>query len=856
MTSDNFSTQNWSKANSLSHNNRSVFARREVAIDDFGIPIAVTAPIGWSLDAVKCAFHKLALSNGADLEIELDQRISVLNTANANGEKADAEAQVKASILSQKAIHATWVRAIDHRQIIKFANTSEELNALIKSNQNAKIEHAAQIAGRAAISKSWLEIQDALDRAQGSSREDHSSNPLLARAIGRAFERGVPAGAIKSMIDAHLLNQDFTASMALESKFESLDEIIQISFTGLPSQAKPTDIMPAIIALSPQILQSNNQEHADIVINLAKYVELGQFNFGDLQSDIEAWRALLGSPILCFNIGLCGLGAAIMALGFEYDGEAAAQIIKQIFGVLSAGDIDYQLAIQAEYDEDILAILDAESVGFMPVGELIVEFSTSSSETKFGLKQCAKQALGLDITKGKAITQSLLGTRTLHKSPAISFDSLAKCGLDDDAILATQQALLSARTLADAISPWVVGVDHTIAILGPDIATVTSPDFDLLEALGFERTEIEKTEFWALGSKNLDNIPHFMQPIELEQQIEIANLIAAAGNKLNLQGILWEFKLSSDKDGGNALQQILSVALRHAWPGIAIKSQTIDLIDHAIDLASYETWQEEPVIERVEVQIEKIVEKTITKPASRRRLPHRRKGYIQKAKVGGHKVYLHTGEFENGELGEIFIDMHKEGAAFRSLMNNFAIATSIGLQYGVPLEEYADAFIGTKFEPSGKVDGNDSIGNASSILDYLFRELAVSYLGRDELRTQQPNNANADISDSENLIDASQYMSKGFSRGSLPDNIFSLSNFKDKKETTQPNVEALSPEAIYVAKTGESPDYQGDPCEKCGHFTVRPTQNGTICDACGFLHLVQKSPNIDLQKETKNGNGN
>src|SRR5690606_31910253 len=122
----------------------------------------------------------------------------------------------------------------------------------------------------------------------------------------------------------------------------------------------------------------------------------------------------------------------------------------------------------------------------------------------------------------------------------------------------------------------------------------------------------------------------------------------------------------------------------------------------------------------------------------RRRLPHRRKGYTQKAIVGGHKVYIRTGEYEDGRLGEVFIDMHKEGAAFRSLMNNFAIAISIGLQYGVPLEEFVEAFTFTRFEPSGVVQGNDAIKMATSILDYVFRELAVSYLGRADLAHAEP----------------------------------------------------------------------------------------------------------------------
>src|SRR5690606_22398028 len=123
---------------------------------------------------------------------------------------------------------------------------------------------------------------------------------------------------------------------------------------------------------------------------------------------------------------------------------------------------------------------------------------------------------------------------------------------------------------------------------------------------------------------------------------------------------------------------------------------------------------------------------------------HRRKGYTQKATVGGHKVYLRTGEYDDGKLGEIFIDMHKEGAGFRAMMNNFAIAVSVGLQYGVPLEEFVDAFTFTRFEPAGMVQGNDSIKNATSILDYVFRELAISYLDRTDLAHVKPQGARFD----------------------------------------------------------------------------------------------------------------
>src|SRR5438094_7987772 len=138
-------------------------------------------------------------------------------------------------------------------------------------------------------------------------------------------------------------------------------------------------------------------------------------------------------------------------------------------------------------------------------------------------------------------------------------------------------------------------------------------------------------------------------------------------------------------------------------------------------------------------------------------MPDRRKSYTQKAVVGGHKVYLRTGEYDDGRIGEIFIDMHKEGAALRSFINNFAIAVSLGLQYGVPLEEYVDAFTFTRFEPAGPVQGNDSIKYATSILDYVFRELAVSYMGRFDL---------AHVDPSESGFDA---MGKGVGEGKVPD---------------------------------------------------------------------------------------
>jgi ribonucleoside-diphosphate reductase alpha chain len=222
---------------------------------------------------------------------------------------------------------------------------------------------------------------------------------------------------------------------------------------------------------------------------------------------------------------------------------------------------------------------------------------------------------------------------------------------------------------------------------------------------------------------------------------------------------------------------------------------------------------------------ERIVERRIEveRAPTRRKLPDRRKGYIQKASVGGHKVYLHTGEYDDGELGEIFIDMHKEGAAFRSLMNNFAVSISIGLQYGVPLDDFVDAFVFTRFEPAGQVTGNDSVRSATSILDYIFRELGISYLGRNDLANAD-GELNADglgrgAADGQPLEDsepqpASRFISRGFSRGAAPDNLVFLPTAQERG-----------------ALGGLRRD--ADVCPDCGDTALVRKGADLICDTCG-----------------------
>ena len=289
-----------------------------------------------------------------------------------------------------------------------------------------------------------------------------------------------------------------------------------------------------------------------------------------------------------------------------------------------------------------------------------------------------------------------------------------------------------------------------------------------------------------------------------------------------------------------------------------------------------EQFIDKPNAARAAAMSEKIVEKIverITVLREREKLPSRRKGYTQKAVVGGHKIYLRTGEYDDGRLGEIFVDMHKEGAALRSLLNNFAIAISLGLQYGVPLEEYVDAFTFTRFEPQGPVQGNDSIKYATSILDYVFRELAVSYLERFDLAHVDPSEGGFDALgkgvEEGKPAPATNYVSKGLTR-SRTDRLSVVSSgtqrlrdagrlrqrhraafLRRDRAQIRAGGEALAgagarapprartPRAHAKASASEkraeakAKGYEGEACGECGNFTL--LRNGTCmkCDTCG-----------------------
>ncbi|NDE89775.1 MAG: hypothetical protein EB059_01340 [Alphaproteobacteria bacterium] len=340
--------------------------------------------------------------------------------------------------------------------------------------------------------------------------------------------------------------------------------------------------------------------------------------------------------------------------------------------------------------------------------------------------------LGYDPDDIAQIERYASGHHTLHDAPAINPTSLHLRGFDAAAITRLEEALSKAMHIRHAFSPWVIGEGFCIKKLGLTADAIRDPEFDLLTFLSFSDEDVKLANQHICGSERITGCSQLKKAHEglfatakpngddrtaLSYACQLDMLHAV--QPFLLGACDYQLHLPSDTSA-----QELSVL--HTL----VQEKNIRRVTWLLDPA----WRSVEIVETQNAVQPKMVAQPITqRRISRNKMPDRRKGYTQRAVIGGHKLYLRTGEYEDGRIGEIFIDMHKEGAAFRSLINNFAIAVSIGLQYGVPLEEFVEAFTFTRFEPSGMVEGNDMITAATSVLDYMFRELAISYLGREDL---------------------------------------------------------------------------------------------------------------------------
>jgi ribonucleoside-diphosphate reductase alpha chain len=500
-----------------------------------------------------------------------------------------------------------------------------------------------------------------------------------------------------------------------------------------------------------------------------------------------------------------------------------------------------------------------------------------------------------------------VGHGSLRQAPGVNHATLAARGFTSDVLETLEKSLASAFDIKFVFNKWTLGQDFLVNTLKVPAEKLEDPSFELLPFLGFAKADIEAANVHVCGAMTLEGAPHLKTEhypvfdcanpcgkigkryLSVESHIQMMAaaqpfISGAISKTINMPNdatvedcksaymLSWKLALKANAlyRDGSKLSQPLNSAL--------IEDEAGDADDAAEALAAL------PAAARAVQVTEKIVERIIERHIrEQEKLPSRRKGYTQKAKVGGHTIFLRTGEYEDGRLGEIFIDMNKEGATLRALLNNFAIAISLGLQYGVPLEEYVEAFTFTKFEPAGLVQGNDTIKMSSSILDYVFRELAISYLGRNDLAHVQPDDlggqgGGADAAGGEGPS-PQRVVSKGLTRGRTQNylsvaggqmtggtaptgqsqmqadatggaQVFSFSGATALK--SEPDIETKSVEALFqpAAKLqatlaeaapaladaraiAKMKGYLGEACGECQNFTL--VQNGTCkkCETCG-----------------------
>jgi ribonucleoside-diphosphate reductase alpha chain len=403
----------------------------------------------------------------------------------------------------------------------------------------------------------------------------------------------------------------------------------------------------------------------------------------------------------------------------------------------------------------------------------------------------ALRTLGYSESQIAEIEAYAVGHGNLNQAPGVNPSTLRSKGFTDEKIEALNGALKSAFDVKFVFNQWTLGADWLKETFGFTDEQLNDFSFEMLPALGFSRKEIEAANIHVCGAMTLEGAPFLKDEhlpvfdcanpcgkigkryLSVESHIRMMAaaqpfISGAISKTINMPNeatvedaknaymLSWKLALKANAlyRDGSKLSQPLNASLI---------SDEEDEEDDAIE-ALVAAPAAARAVEVTEKIIERVVEKVVR---DREKLPNRRKGYTQKAVVGGHKVYLRTGEFDDGRLGEIFIDMHKEGAAFRAMMNNFAIAISLGLQYGVPLEEYVEAFTFVKFEPAGMVQGNDAIKSATSIIDYVFRELAISYLGRNDLAHVDTDFSNTSLGKGITEGKALPF-SRGLTRGASP----------------------------------------------------------------------------------------
>ncbi|MDR4493744.1 MAG: vitamin B12-dependent ribonucleotide reductase [Nitrospirales bacterium] len=520
---------------------------------------------------------------------------------------------------------------------------------------------------------------------------------------------------------------------------------------------------------------------------------------------------------------------------------------------------------------------NAQSTVIAPTGTigLVMDCDTTGIEPDFALVKFKKLAgggyfkiinqslppalrnLGYAPAQIQDITTYATGTRTLKNAPFINHDTLKTKGFDRPAIEKIEHELDGAFDIQFAFTKWTLGEEYCRQKLGLSETELNNPNLNILKFLGFTSEEILAATDYCCGTMTIEGAPH-LKPEHLPI-FDCANRCGRLGQRFIAASAHIRMMAAAQPFISGAISKTINMpsdatldAVKEAYmtgwtsmlKAVALYrdgsklSQPLNTMKDLEENAS----STEQVVSTAKHMASRVLVRYLAK---RRPLPTRRGGYTQKAIVGGHKIYLRTGEYEDGTLGEIFLDMHKEGAAFRSLMNNFAIAISLGLQHGVPLEEFVDAFLFTRFEPNGPVKMNSHIKMSTSIIDYIFRELAITYLERHDLEQVAPEDLRVDAlkkqtddEDEEELVDP---RSVSVGSTSISPEVFPSrkSTGNGVEKTGEPHQVSrhvhLKRETVTITEVQEARQkgYEGDPCPECKQFTM--VRNGTClkCDTCG-----------------------
>jgi ribonucleoside-diphosphate reductase alpha chain len=434
------------------------------------------------------------------------------------------------------------------------------------------------------------------------------------------------------------------------------------------------------------------------------------------------------------------------------------------------------------------------------------------------------------------------GRKTLRGAPAINHETLQARGFDDEGLTRLEAALAGAFDIQFVFNSWTLGEGYVTRRLGLNEARLAEWNGNLLRALGFTPAEIETANDYCCGTMTVEGAPHLRA--EHLPVFDCANRCGRKGQRFIPVDAHIRMMAAAQPFLSGAISKTINMpsdatvedvkrAYFTSWRSM-LKAVALYRDGSKLSQPLKATTDDEEEVAKADVEAvaEKMTERVITKYLrERHRLPDRRSGYTQKAVVGGHKIYLRTGEYEDGSLGEVFLDMHREGAAFRSLMNCFAIAISLGLQHGVPLEEFVDAFVFTRFEPSGMVKGNDQIRMATSVIDYVFRELAITYLGRTDLSHVAEDDLRSDTVGGktpapEAGAPPSPPAARRPSRPAPARAVTPMSGGSSQ-------IREASARLLSASEVARLKGYEGDPCGDCGQFTL--VRNGTClkCVTCG-----------------------